>query len=340
MQRKDLPSPLRLGLVLSGGGAKGAYEEGVMQALARLGLAPLVEAVSGCSIGALNALLFAMGDPALWRRVWEEVGSRGLFSPGEEGPGPSPRERMEAARRASCLRELLAAGALASQDALRELVRREVDPQRLCSGRPRVSVCAYDLQEERPRYFWLEGRPFDQAVELAMASSAIPAVFPPVEAEGRYFCDGGMTPPYSRKRNADKVPAPPLADLGLDLTLVVYLNHYDQADLSGFPPGARVLELYPSQPLEAAPGAGTMDFSPETLRSHRELGWRDALAALAPLLADWARRLPPEKALAEHAAANRALLEREQSKNEAVAQRAREVREAREGEAVPGGGRG
>ena len=35
MQRKDLPSPLRLGLVLSGGGAKGAYEEGVMQALAR-----------------------------------------------------------------------------------------------------------------------------------------------------------------------------------------------------------------------------------------------------------------------------------------------------------------
>ena len=39
MQRKDLPSPLRLGLVLSGGGAKGAYEEGVMQALARLGLA-------------------------------------------------------------------------------------------------------------------------------------------------------------------------------------------------------------------------------------------------------------------------------------------------------------
>ena len=48
-----------LGLVLSGGGAKGAYEVGVWQALHEAGLAGNVAAVSGTSIGAVNAALFA-----------------------------------------------------------------------------------------------------------------------------------------------------------------------------------------------------------------------------------------------------------------------------------------
>ena len=62
----------RMGLVLSGGGAKGAYQAGVFQAMEEAGLCPRVEAISGCSIGAMNALLFATGDPALWRQAWEE----------------------------------------------------------------------------------------------------------------------------------------------------------------------------------------------------------------------------------------------------------------------------
>ena len=333
-QRQELPRP-RVGLILSGGGAKGAYQEGVFQALARLGVAPLVEAVSGCSIGALNALLFAMGDPALWSRVWDEVGLRSLMpeggssGQGMEALGARFRELMEGARQSRSLREFLEGGNLwiTTQDSLRELVRREVDPQKLRSGRPRISVCAYDMEEERPRYFWLEGRPFDQVVELAMASSAIPVAFPPVEVEGHHFCDGGIVPPYSGKDNGDKVPASPLAGLGLDLVVVVYLNHYDRIERSLFPSPTKVLELYPSQPLEAAPGTGTMDFTAGSLRRRRALGWQDAMAAFAPLLADWARGESPDQALAEHDARNRVLLEEEQSANEAVRREARRALE-------------
>ena len=38
----------RMGLVLSGGGAKGAYQAGVFQAMEEAGLCPRVEAISGC----------------------------------------------------------------------------------------------------------------------------------------------------------------------------------------------------------------------------------------------------------------------------------------------------
>lgn len=48
----------KIGLVLSGGG-KGAYEVGVWRAMEQLGLAKDIAAVSGTSVGALNAALFA-----------------------------------------------------------------------------------------------------------------------------------------------------------------------------------------------------------------------------------------------------------------------------------------
>ena len=62
-----------IGLVLSGGGAKGAYEVGVWQALHEAGLAGDVAAVSGTSIGAVNAALFASWpDPKGAERLWLE----------------------------------------------------------------------------------------------------------------------------------------------------------------------------------------------------------------------------------------------------------------------------
>ena len=65
-----------LGLVLSGGGAKGAYEVGVWQVLEEEGLAGDVAAISGTSVGALNAALFATRPEAaeeLWREHMGEV---------------------------------------------------------------------------------------------------------------------------------------------------------------------------------------------------------------------------------------------------------------------------
>ena len=62
-----------LGLVLSGGGAKGAYEVGVWQALHEAGLVGDVAVVSGTSIGAVNAALFASWpDPKGAERLWLE----------------------------------------------------------------------------------------------------------------------------------------------------------------------------------------------------------------------------------------------------------------------------
>lgn len=67
-----------VGLVLSGGGAKGAYEVGVWKALVEKGVAREVRVISGTSIGALNGALFAsVADPdkveSLWRDHIDEL---------------------------------------------------------------------------------------------------------------------------------------------------------------------------------------------------------------------------------------------------------------------------
>ena len=60
------------GLVLAGGGGKGAYEIGVWKALRETGKIK-IGAVSGTSVGALNAVLFAVGDYESAEDIWMHI---------------------------------------------------------------------------------------------------------------------------------------------------------------------------------------------------------------------------------------------------------------------------
>ena len=74
----------RIALLLQGGGALGAYQGGVYQALAEAGLHP--DWVAGISIGAINAALIAGNPPERrverLREFWEAVSTS---PPGHSG---------------------------------------------------------------------------------------------------------------------------------------------------------------------------------------------------------------------------------------------------------------
>ena len=90
-----------IALLLQGGGALGAYQAGVYEALAEANLYP--DWVAGTSIGAINSAIIAgntrEGRVAKLREFWELVsrspfgfdGDLGAFA-GRGGPAPSPNK--------------------------------------------------------------------------------------------------------------------------------------------------------------------------------------------------------------------------------------------------------
>ncbi|MBM6838155.1 patatin-like phospholipase family protein, partial [Clostridium saudiense] len=64
---------IKIGLVLSGGGAKGAYEAGVFKAIEDLNISQNVSVISGTSIGTVNGLMFSMDDSSILKSSWASV---------------------------------------------------------------------------------------------------------------------------------------------------------------------------------------------------------------------------------------------------------------------------
>lgn len=86
------------GLVLNGGGAKGAYQIGAWAALRQLELYDEITAVSGTSVGALNALLISQDDFDKAINVWKTIKQEDITPFGSKNSGTE--NILEISRRA------------------------------------------------------------------------------------------------------------------------------------------------------------------------------------------------------------------------------------------------
>lgn len=184
-------------LALSGGGAYGAYQAGVLVGWSELGTRPAFDSVTGVSTGALVATLAFLGpdyDTEL-RRVYTTLRTDDIYTKKKGLKG-------------------LLTESLADNAPLRGQIARVLTPDAVarlaaehCKGR-RLYVSTTDLDGRRP-VVWDVGaiavRNADGACDcitnLLLASAAIPAFFPPVEVpvevDGQRFVerhvDGGVT---------------------------------------------------------------------------------------------------------------------------------------------------
>lgn len=208
--RKPLPSHCaKIGLVLQGGGALGAYQAGVYATLADGGYTP--DWIAGVSVGAINGAIIAGNPPeqraARLRAFWEEITDGVQVRPFAEGdmvrgafnewsalasvtagvPGFF-RPRFPAA----WLLPWGTEGALSFYDTapLQATLLKYVDFDLLNAGHPRLSVGAANIRKGNSVYF--DTRERTLGPEHIMASAALPPGFPPIEIEGEYYWDGGV----------------------------------------------------------------------------------------------------------------------------------------------------
>ena len=177
--RAPLDAPLAL--VLSGGGAKGAWEAGAAVALIEQGVP--VRLVAGSSAGALTAAMLADGRLDRLQALWRSLSRERVYAlrPGVLFAGLLPGWLT--------LLALDHAGSLLDPSPLRELIAGTLDFDRVRASPRRLLVVTTDLARRAPRVF-------DNAtvsVDALMAAAAVPGAFPPVSVDGALLVDGGLT---------------------------------------------------------------------------------------------------------------------------------------------------
>jgi NTE family protein len=201
-------------LLLQGGGALGAYQAGVYEALRKAGVEP--SWIAGISIGAVNSAIIAGNAPEhrvdKLRAFWELVsnGDHGwpTFWGGMLSEGPmrgwinqlaAGRIMAEGAPGFFAPRVpppyLLGAGSPGATSwydtaALRSTLERLVDFDRINARELRFSVGAVNVRTGNFTYF--DNATHVIGPEHIMASGALPPAFEAVEIEGELYWDGGL----------------------------------------------------------------------------------------------------------------------------------------------------
>jgi NTE family protein len=282
--RGPLDAPVAL--VLSGGGAKGAWEAGAAVALFEAGLP--IRMVAGSSAGALTAAMLADGRLDHLQTHWRSVTREQVYTlrPGVFFAGLLPGWLT--------LLALDRAGSLLDPAPLRALIAGAVDFDRVRVSPVRLLVVTTDLARREPRLF-------DNAtvsVEALMAASAVPGAFPPVDIDGARLVDGGLTgrapviealeagPPVGRAlvllSYAAGERAEPSARLRrtLEEAFELAMIHQIRRDVELARlkyPAVDVQTLRPSAPLGLRP----LDFEPAAMAAALERGREDAARCLA-----------------------------------------------------------
>ena len=273
---------LRIGLVLSGGGAKGAYQTGVFHALEDAGLADHITAISGCSIGAYNGLLYSIGGTEILRDYM--IRFPALMEAYRQTEDAVVEESKQAVARGGVSLSQFETDSRFwkyGSDGLMGYVRSALAEYDVSSLKRRLYACSYSLERERPEYFCLNRLSKEEIAKVVVSSGTLPYVFPPVKIGDSCFTDGAVMPEICKApAPSDKIPLRPLMEEPLNVIISVFLKPHDQIDHAYVPEHIRYLELRPSIPLEPAPSAGTMDFNPEHLKEREEIGYRDTLELL------------------------------------------------------------
>ena len=199
--------PGQVVLVLQGGGALGAYQVGVFEALHDAGIQP--DWVIGTSIGAINGALIAGNAPAqrlerlkaFWDHVQQQACAAGpldwlgmgnlLANMSTVMRGiPAFFEPNISALRGARANVGVERAAYYSTEPLRRTLAKLVDLEYLGTGNTRLTVGAVNACTGAMRYFDSRDEPL--VLDHIMASGALPPAFPAVRIEGQPYWDGGI----------------------------------------------------------------------------------------------------------------------------------------------------
>jgi len=261
----------KLGICLSGGGARGAYQIGALQALKELGILDRTVAFSGASIGAVNATFVTTDAMDIAKELWFNVPENPL------GDSPSIVNTLRDQKL-----KVIDSG-LFSIKKLNQLLEENIDFDLLKTkdifiavadtgdaekgiiDLLRSTIAHYIQKDSKIQYIPLKGLNKELQIDTVVASCSIPVVFPPIVSNNRKYRDGGYF---------DNTPIKPLIDFGCDeiICITIFMLSSIRSTRQKYK-NIKIHEIKATRKL-----GKVLDFSSDHSKKSYEYGYRDAMS--------------------------------------------------------------
>lgn len=255
------------GVVLEGGGAKGAYQIGAWKALKEAGVK--IRAIAGASVGSLNGALMCMDDLDTAQRIWSNISYSDVMNVNDELMKNLKSKNFRSLNLAEVVNssfQLIKDGGF-DITPLRELMAEAIDEEKIRNSDRKLYAITYSVSERKELAVDINQAEPGTMADMLLASAYFMA-FKNEKLQGKRYMDGG---------GVNNVPLDVLLDRGYrDIIIIrIYGWGFDKERVVKVPEDASIYHIAPRQGL-----GGILEFDKRQARKNMTMGYYDGLRFL------------------------------------------------------------
>ena len=255
------------GIVLEGGGARGAYQIGVWKALREAGVK--IRGVAGTSVGALNGALICMDDLEKAEEIWGNMTYSTVFRVDDPMIAKLKKFGVRSMKMTDAAAEFKRLFSDRGLDIapLKKLLEETVDEERIRRSPRDFCAASFSVTDRKEEDFDVTEAPPGTMKDMMMASAYFPG-FKQEKIGGKTYLDGG---------SVNNVPVDLLTDRGYKDIIVIRLYGIgvDRRKFMDIPADVTIHEIAPGRNL-----GGILEFDSARTKKNMKLGYFDGLRFL------------------------------------------------------------
>lgn len=251
------------GLVLEGGGAKGAYQIGAWKALKEAGVK--IKGIAGTSVGALNGALICMDDLEKAEDLWENISYSQIMSVDDEIMGEIFKHKKISQDAMKDMMDYIGEGGL-DVAPLKKLIADSVDEEKIQNSPIDLYVLTFNVDEFRELDIDIKAAEPELIKDFLLASAYIFPVFKNEKLHGKTYIDGGVI---------NNVPLGSLIERDYKDIIMIRIFGIGREKRVKIPEDTNVYTIAPSSSL-----GSILDFEPKKSRINIKRGYFDAMRML------------------------------------------------------------
>ena len=248
------------GLVLEGGGAKGAYQIGAWKALKEAGVK--IKGIAGTSVGALNGALICMDDYENAKNIWESIAYSKVMKVDDIQMGELLQGNLPMGEFIKLAIQTMKDGGV-DITPLKDLIAGCVDPQKILQSDKEFYVLTFSVDEMKELEVDMKTQEPAFIPDFLLASAYIFPLFKNEKLHGKMFVDGGVI---------NNVPLETLVSRGYQDIILLRIFGVGRERKVKIPEDTTILSVEPRVDL-----GSIMEFDADKSRRNMRVGYYDAM---------------------------------------------------------------